>query len=155
MTDNLPTGAHLVTPRGWYEHHGIYAGNGRVVHYAGYCHGLHTGPVEEVSLEQFCGGQGFAIRVQAGSNYTPAEIVERARSRIGEQRYHLLANNCEHFCEWAVNGRSCSSQVERFLAFPQALLRRVLDTRALRWVATLVTHPAATYADAAPLTCVH
>src|SRR6185295_4626644 len=119
-------GAVLVTPRGWYEHHGIYVGDGRVVHYAGYCHGLHTGPVEEVSLEQFCAGHGFARRVHAGSGYTPTEIVERARSRIGERRYDLLANNCEHFCEWAIMGQSSSVQVERFLASPLAMLRRIV-----------------------------
>ena len=124
--DDLQTGAHLVTPRGWYQHHGIYAGDGRVVHYAGYCHGLHTGPVEEVDLEEFCAGRGFAVRLHAGASYSPTEIVERARSRIGEERYHLLANNCEHFCEWAIMGRSFSVQVERFLASPLALLRRVL-----------------------------
>src|SRR5688572_3798471 len=62
MTDDLPTGAHLVTPRGWYEHHGIYVGEGRVVHYAGYCQGLHTGPMEEVSLEAFRAGRALAVR---------------------------------------------------------------------------------------------
>jgi hypothetical protein len=49
MTDDLPTGAHLVTPRGWY-----------------------------------------------------------------------------HFCEWAIMGRSCSVQVERFRTSPLALLRRIV-----------------------------
>ncbi|HEY7242234.1 MAG TPA: caspase family protein [Burkholderiales bacterium] len=126
MTEPLPTGAHLVTPRGWYEHHGIYAGDGRVVHYAGYCGGLHTGPVEEIGLEEFCSGRGFELRVHVGARYSPAEIVERARSRIGEQRYDLLANNCEHFCEWAIMGRSCSVQVERFLSSPLAWVRRIV-----------------------------
>src|SRR5262245_37270860 len=131
MTDDLQTGAHLVTPRGWYQHHGIYVGDGRVVHYAGYCHGLHTGPVEEVGLEQFCAGEGFAVRVHAESRYTPNEIVERARSRIGEERYHLLANNCEHFCEWAIMGRSSSVQVQRLLTSPFALLRRIVGAALL------------------------
>ena len=142
MTHDLPTGAHLITPRGWYEHHGIYVGDGRVVHYAGYCNGLHTGPVEEVSLEQFCAGNGFAMRVHVAGSYTPTEIVERARSRIGEQRYNILANNCEHFCEWATMGRSCSVQVQRFLTSPLGLLRRIVDGRALRWLAALFVHRA-------------
>ena len=30
-----PLGAHLVTPRRGYTHHGIYVGNGIVIHYAG------------------------------------------------------------------------------------------------------------------------
>ena len=138
MTDDLETGAHLVTPRGWYEHHGIYVGDGRVVHYAGYCDGLHTGPVEEVNLEEFCAGRGVAVRVHVGARHTPAEIIERARSRIGEERYHLLANNCEHFCEWAIMGRSCSVQVERFLASPLALLRRIVGGAVLTSALALV-----------------
>jgi len=149
MNDDLETGAHLVTPRGWYEHHGIYVGDGRVVHYAGYCHGLHTGPVEEVSLEQFCAGHGFALRLHARSGYTPTEIVERARSRIGERRYDLLANNCEHFCEWAIMGRSSSVQVERLLASPLALLRRIVGGAVLASALALVGAAPAQAADAA------
>src|SRR5262249_10164548 len=26
--------------------------------------------------------------------------LRRARSRLGGRRYHLLRNNCEHFCNW-------------------------------------------------------
>ena len=151
MTDHLPTGAHLVTPRGWYEHHGIYVGDGRVVHYAGYSSGLHTGPVEEVELEEFCAGRGFATRVHLDSRYTPAEIVERARSRIGERRYDLLANNCEHFCQWAIMGRSCSVQVERFLASPLALLRRIVGGAVLASALALVGAAPAQAAEAAAL----
>ncbi|MBP4061169.1 lecithin retinol acyltransferase family protein [Aeromonas sp. Prich7-2] len=39
-----PIGAHLVTPRTGYDHHGIYVGNGKVVHYAGFARGFNTGP---------------------------------------------------------------------------------------------------------------
>jgi uncharacterized caspase-like protein len=150
MTDDLQTGAHLVTPRGWYEHHGIYVGDGRVVHYAGYCRGLHSGPVEEVSLEQFCAGHGFAVRAHANSGYTPTEIVERARSRIGEHGYRLLANNCEHFCEWAIMGRSCSVQVERFLASPLALLRRMIGGAVLAFALALAASAQGTEAATPP-----
>src|SRR5438445_1741992 len=34
----LVPGAHLVTLRCGYCHHGIYVGDRKVVHYAGYCH---------------------------------------------------------------------------------------------------------------------
>ena len=83
---------------------------------------------------QFSAGEGFAVRVHVDSRYTPTEIVARARSRIGERRYDLLANNCEHFCEWAIMGRSSSVQVERFLTSPLALLRRIVGATA-RWLA--------------------
>jgi Lecithin retinol acyltransferase len=38
-----PLACHLVTPRTLYNHHGIYVGNGRVIHYAGLAHGLRRG----------------------------------------------------------------------------------------------------------------
>lgn len=44
---DLPPGAHLTTPRRGYVHHGIYAGDGRVVHYAGFSRILRRGPVEK------------------------------------------------------------------------------------------------------------
>jgi hypothetical protein len=49
------------------------------------------------------------------SPYSPAEIVRRARSRLGENDYRLLTNNCEHFCNWCLSGVSRSAQVERRL----------------------------------------
>jgi lecithin:retinol acyltransferase len=38
-----PLGAHLVTPRRAYTHHGIYVGLGRVVQYGGLSRGLGRG----------------------------------------------------------------------------------------------------------------
>jgi hypothetical protein len=126
MNDNLPIGAHLVTPRKWYEHHGVYVGNGRVVHYSGFCHGYHAGPVEEVSLADFERGQGFRVRAHAHTIFSSEQIAARARSRVGESGYRLFANNCEHFCEWCVTGRSRSRQVERLLFLPRIIARRVV-----------------------------
>lgn len=40
------------------------------------------------------------------------DIVLRARSRLGECRYDLLSNNCEHFPNWCLRGESRSHQVE-------------------------------------------
>ena len=132
MNDTLPIGAHLVTPRKWYEHHGIYVGNGRVVHYSGYCHGLHAGPVEETSLGDFERGEGFRVRNHARCFFSGREIAARAIARVGENGYRLLANNCEHFCEWCVTGRSCSPQVERLLSLPRMAARRIGESRFFR-----------------------
>ena len=105
----MEVGSHLVTPRWGYRHHGIYVGNGRVIHYAGFKGLLRRGPVEEISLEEFAGGHGFTVGAAAPG------AVARARSRLGEDRYRFLSNNCEHFAEWCISGVSRSSQVERFL----------------------------------------
>ena len=120
--DELPIGAHLLTPRRGYTHHGIYVGDGRVVHYAGLCRSLVRGPVEEVTLEEFADGQIVLVKITDVALYPAAAIVERARSRLGENRYRITTNNCEHFCEWCLRGESRSEQVDRLLALPRNVL---------------------------------
>lgn len=111
MLDNLPLGAHLVTPRRGYVHHGIYAGNGRVIHYGGSSRMFRRRPVEEVSLDEFARGRGLSVKISVAPKFSGAAIVSRARSRLGEDRYRLLSNNCEHFSEWCISGTSRSTQV--------------------------------------------
>lgn len=123
-----PLGAHLVTPRRGYTHHGIYVGQGRVVQYAGLARGLRTGPVEEVSLEQFADGHALRIRGEASPCFDGAEVVRRARCRIGENRYHLLTNNCEHFCEWCLRAEPRSYQVDEWLSRPSRALRIMMSS---------------------------
>jgi Lecithin retinol acyltransferase len=110
-----PLGSHLVTPRRGYLHHGIYVGDGNVVHYAGLAGGLQSGPVEEVPLARFTRGRPVWINTHASSQFESQEVIQRARSRVGEDSYHLLTNNCEHFCEWCLRGEPRSYQVEALL----------------------------------------
>jgi len=123
-----PLGAHLITPRLGYNHHGVYAGCGRVIHYSGLSGFWQCGPVEEVSLSQFVNGHPVRLVDHVESRYSPEEIVRRARSRLGENDYGLLTNNCEHFCNWCVSGISRSAQVERRLQFPLRKLGSFLHT---------------------------
>ena len=108
-TREPPLGAHIVTPRRGYTHHGIYAGGGRVVQYGG---GLCRGRVEEVPLSRFARGALIWIRTRESGVKDRPEVVRRARSRLGEDRYHFWRNNCEHFCEWCVAGEHRSYQVD-------------------------------------------
>ena len=116
-----PLGAHLVTPRRGYLHHGIYVGKGRVVHYSARVFSLIGRPVEEVSLQRFSSGRVVRVRDHAPGSYDSAKIIQRARSRLGEDRYRLLTNNCEHFCEWCARGLHRSAQVEALRATLRAL----------------------------------
>ncbi len=118
----LPLGAHLLTPRRGYTHHGIYVGNGRVVHYAGLVRSRVWGPVEEVSLDVFADGRSLFVKTSVAALYPAEAIVERARSRIGEDSYRITTNNCEHFCEWVLRGESRSEQVERWFAVPRRIV---------------------------------
>jgi len=123
-----PLASHLITPRALYTHHGIYVGNGRVIHYAGLARGWGRRPVEDVSLERFA--HGHSVRIRRDSRcFDSGAVLERARSRLGEANYSILTNNCEHFCAWVLSDENRSSQVERLRAVPH-LLRRI--ARALR-----------------------
>jgi hypothetical protein len=114
-------GAHLITPRVGYVHHGIYLGSGRVIHCGAVSCFLPRGPVEEVSLRDFRRGGPVAVRGGVPAKYEAWEIVDRARSRLGEDRYRLFTNNCEHFCEWCVRGEQRSYQVERLSSWMRRL----------------------------------
>lgn len=121
-------GAHLITPRRGYTHHGIYAGHGTVLHYAGLARDFRAGPVEEVSLERFANGRPVHIECRSTPALEAQDIVNRARSRLGENRYRLLTNNCEHFSEWSRFGTSRSPQVERLLSSAPTLMRTLMAT---------------------------
>jgi hypothetical protein len=116
-------GTHLVTSRRGYVHHGIYIGRGMVVHYAGFSRFLHSGPIEEVTMSRFSMGRAVRAIEYSEAKYSPQEIVLRARSRLGEKKYQVLRNNCEHFCNWCISGCSRSTQVEGPLA---SLLRALI-----------------------------
>lgn len=115
MAESLTPGAHLTTPRWGFVHHGLYVGNGRVIHYTGFKAWLRCGPVEEITLAEFAGGRPVQVQPRSATRYAGLAAVRRARARIGEDRYRFLSNNCEHFVEWCLCGISRSSQVEAFL----------------------------------------
>jgi Lecithin retinol acyltransferase len=117
-----PLGAHLATSRCGYSHHGVYVGRGWMVHYSGLSGFWQCGSVEEVPLSRFANSHPVRIVHHVQSPYSPEEIVRRARSRVGENDYRLLTNNCEHFCNWCVSGVNIRSQVAR----PLRLTFRVL-----------------------------
>lgn len=47
--------------------------------------------------------------------FSPEETVERAKSRLGEDKYSLVFNNCEHFAIWCKTGVHESHQVNLWL----------------------------------------
>jgi hypothetical protein len=115
VSDDLPLGAHLISPRRGYRHHGVYAGNGRVIQYGGFNRMFSSRPVEEVSLQEFTLGRDIAVKAWVAPKFMGGDVVARARSRLGENRYRLFSNNCEHFAEWCIGGASRSLQVDALL----------------------------------------
>lgn len=55
--------------------------------------------------------------------YSPDETIERARSRLGENKYNLAFNNCEHFAIWCKTGISESHQMDGLLDIISGYLR--------------------------------
>lgn len=117
-----PLGSHLVTPRRGFAHHAIYVGGGNVIHYKSVARHFRRLPVEEVSLARFAQGREIWIRAHGEPRFDKTEVARRARSRLGEDRYRILSNNCEHFCEWCLRDEQRSYQVENLLALPRRLL---------------------------------
>ncbi|MNV37838.1 NC domain protein [compost metagenome] len=126
-SSELPVGSHLITPRNGYFHHGIYLGAGEVIHYSGLFGGLHGGAVKILPIERFAAGKTVQYRGDPSLQYSADEVVKRALSRMGENRYRVLTNNCEHFCNWCLYGRSTSAQVRVFLTHPLFAIRLLLS----------------------------
>ena len=101
---------HLKVPRqhGLFLHHGIDLGDGTVAHY------LEGREILRSPLDEFSRGQ--TLSVVSHEQASPTSVtLRRAMSRIGEQNYNLLFNNCEHFANWCKTGRHRSGQVEDLL----------------------------------------
>ena len=134
-----PLGAHLITPRFAYAHHRVYVGAGAVVHYRAFASHWRRGPVEEVSLSRFAHSHPVWVRPAGPDALRREEIVRRARSRLGENRYRLLSNNCEHFSEWCVHGKHTSPQAERLLGRLHRVSRALSEL--MRWTTMATVHP--------------
>lgn len=130
-----------------YTHYGIYASEEAVIHYVGNQNETDMDAmVRETSLVTFLRGDEdwFVLDLdeRATDNvaalhgdyemvetYSPDETVRRARSRLGESRYNLLWNNCEHFALWCKTGREESDQVGSMLEAAGQIARLLLERR--------------------------
>jgi hypothetical protein len=140
-------GAHLITPWLGFAHHGIYVGEGKVIHYGALVYDIIRRPVEEVTLEEFARGRAVYVVRHDALPFEVDQILARARSRLGEDKYRLLTNNCEHFVEWCLYDAHRSFQVDRALEFPR-YMGDLVQGVVTRFVARLfrIRRPATTHA---------
>jgi len=101
-----------------FTHHGIYCGNGRVIHLNGW-----GGKVSEVSLQDFLGDEVSSDEILIFTLFKsdpPDKVIERARAyseNSGEPvrgsfgAYSMHSNNCEHFATFCQTGVRQSRQV--------------------------------------------
>ncbi len=108
-------GTHLVSPRiaGIYAHHGIYAGDDRVIHYSGFSTIGEKAPVAEATLADFSEGNPILHRKHPDAPYSGHTAISRARGRIDEDLYHLWTHKCEHFVYWVLYGEERSRQIDQ------------------------------------------
>jgi hypothetical protein len=110
----IQPGDILYVSRGLYKHYGIYAGDGKVIHFAplaGAEINAENAVIHETSLENFLKDGTLAVDKKAKAKFSRQKIVERARSQIGSKKYDLVFNNCEHFARWCKTGIYESNQV--------------------------------------------
>jgi hypothetical protein len=100
---------------GMYEHHGIDCGDGSIIHYR-----KPSETIERTSVTTFSRHNPVYLR-DYPVRYIADTTIQRAESRLGERKYNLLFNNCEHFATWCVTGVSDSRQIRDFVP----LLRRL------------------------------
>ncbi len=100
----------LMNMDGVYEHHGIDCGDGTVIHYY---KGGEIATVARTSFETFARGNIVRVKPRPVS-FVPDVAIERAESRLGEQQYNLLTNNCEHFASWCKTGNPTSQQLDDY-----------------------------------------
>ena len=123
----LKAGDHIKVNRDKYDHHllvvkAISEEEVHVIHYAGGDEGPRirfewppTRPdmgliTEEVFRLNPAKVTALTFKDLPETLYPPEEAFERARTRLGEKRWTLFTNNCEHLVNWALTGVACSSQ---------------------------------------------
>lgn len=110
-------GDHIRVFRGFYWHHGVFVGDGRVVHYSGEPARKRHAAIRLDCLGSFLqGGVAEVVTYAPRVSHAPSDVVRRARARVGEAGYNLMFNNCEHFARWCKLGERRSEQVDDAVA---------------------------------------
>ncbi|MCA1993005.1 MAG: lecithin retinol acyltransferase family protein [Coleofasciculus sp. S288] len=105
----MAQGDHIYIDYGFYSHHGIDCGDGTVIHFS-----KKKGRVSQDTIHSFACGNRIYTK-QGKHRYSPEQVVQRAKSKLGETEYNLGLNNCEHFATWCHSGQHHSKQVGNFV----------------------------------------
>lgn len=102
-----------------FQHHGIDVGDGTAIHFTDGRDGI-AGPagstddfvIQQTSMDLVTrDGRDRLHFVQHQIRFSPDAVIDRARSRIGRQGYHVVFDNCEHFACWCVVAEDESRQI--------------------------------------------
>jgi len=114
--DLLP-GDHIYVKRNsrFYTHHGIYLGDGKVIHFAGSIREKIDPEVRKTDLSRFLKG-GILRRRDHKERLPASKTIRIAKEQIRNGSYSMIWNNCEHFVTFCVTGKKKSRQVKRALS---------------------------------------
>ena len=99
----LTPGAQVRVRRSGYYHHGIYIGNGEIVHFDGSPNEQDAAAVRvrRTGMEEFLRGGLPELRIYGRAERkllrAPDEIAAAALSAVGRGGYDYRTNNCAHF----------------------------------------------------------
>jgi hypothetical protein len=109
---DLNQGDHIYVRRKGllYSHHGIYFGNGTVIHFKGAVREKKDPVVIKTDLENFLSG-GKLKRRDYKRRLPHDETLRIAIDHLSKKGYSLAFNNCEHFASYCATGKKRSAQV--------------------------------------------
>ena len=113
---DLMQGDHIYVRRKGllYSHHGIYVGDGFVIHFKGLEKEKRDPAVIITDIDNFL-HKGKLRRRKYERRLPHSETLRRARKHLFKKRYSLAFNNCEHFATYCATGRKRSLQVKRIV----------------------------------------
>ena len=111
---DLRQGDHIYVKRKGllYSHHGIYAGQGAVIHYKGAEKEKKDPVIRKTHMDDFLNG-GKLKRRDYKKRLPPSETLRIAREYLSNDGYSLAFNNCEHFATYCATGKKKSIQVRK------------------------------------------
>ncbi|MBN2059071.1 MAG: lecithin retinol acyltransferase family protein [Deltaproteobacteria bacterium] len=114
LEENLNPGDHIYVRRLLYSHHGIYTGDGTVIHYAGEEKEKKAPTITETDMENFL-KDGRLRRRDYKQRLPPSETISLAKKHLSVRGYSLTFNNCEHFATYCATGKKESRQVRNII----------------------------------------
>ena len=89
--------------------------------------------------------QNVTVYLMLHGSFDRNLVLWRAQSKIGDEEYDLVSNNCEHFATWCITGRSSCDQVDKGLEMVgeevgQQLIGRVAPRCAAKLAAQSASH---------------
>jgi hypothetical protein len=110
-----PEKGDVIWAVGFPFHCGIYESDDSVIHFAP-ANGSKTkkdAVIHKSTLTEFAKNHSVVvIEFSPEKCLPPEESIRRAYSRLGENTYNLILNNCEHFAIWCKIGEHRSPQID-------------------------------------------